>query len=255
MRKSSQIADMDPRIDFLSEKFLGVDYVESTLIGDRDTPEVFVLNFEGVDCFTFIEYVEAMRLSKSFSEFEENLRRVRYRSGKVSFMNRNHFFTDWREFNSDFVKDVTKQIGGDKALTIRKILNEKDDGTSFLPGIPPISREINYLPPDVVDDSVSDRLKTGDYTGIYSATEGLDVSHVGIIIKKVDSIYLRHASSQREIRKVIDQDFRGYIAGKPGIIILRPKKADISWSRSASLKSHRATPTKATNRAKRQKKL
>jgi hypothetical protein len=222
MRESSQIADTGRRIDFLSGNFLGIDYWESTLIGDKDTPEVFVINLERVDCFTFIEYVEAMRLSGTFSEFEENLRRVRYRSGEVSFINRNHFFTDWREFNSDSAEDATGKIGGDKAITIQKILNEKEDGTCFLPGVSPLSREISYIPSDAIDDSVSDRLKTGDYAGIYSDIKGLDVSHVGIIVKKGDNIYLRHASSQKEIRKVVDQDFRKYIAGKPGIIILRP---------------------------------
>jgi len=223
MRESSQIADIGRRIDFLSGRFLGIDYAESTLIGDKDTPEVFVINLERVDCFTFIEYVEAMHLSGTFSEFKENLRRVRYRSGEVSFINRNHFFTDWREFNSDFVEDATGKIGGDRAITIQKILNGKEDGTCFLPGIPSLSRDISYIPSDAIDDSVSDRLKTGDYAGIYSDIKGLDVSHVGIIVKKGDNIYLRHASSQKEIRKVVDRDFRKYIAGKPGIIILRPK--------------------------------
>jgi hypothetical protein len=223
MRESSQIADLGGRIDFISGKFVGTDYAESTLIGDKDIPEVFVINLENVDCFTFIEYIEAMRLSEKFSEFEENLRRVRYRSGEVSFINRNHFFTDWREFNSDFVEDTTGKIGGDKAITVQKILNEKEDGTHFLPGIPSLSREIGYIPTDAIDDSVSDRLKTGDYAGIYSGMKDLDVSHVGIIVRKVDNIYLRHASSREEIRKVVDQDFRKYIAGKPGIIILRPR--------------------------------
>ena len=223
MRESSRIADIGSRIDFLSETFLGTDYVEATLIGDKDTPEVFVTNFEGVDCFTFIEYVEAMRVSETFSEFEANLRRVRYRSGEASFINRNHFFTDWREFNSAFVEDATGRIGGDKAITIQKILNEKEDGTCFLPGVSPLSREISYIPSDAIDASLSDRLKTGDYAGIYSDMKGLDVSHVGIIVKKGNSIYLRHASSRKEIRKVVDQDFRKYITGKPGIIILRPR--------------------------------
>jgi hypothetical protein len=223
MSESSQIADLGGRIHFISGKFLGVDYAESTLIGDKDTPEVFVINFDGVDCFTLIEYVEAMRLSNTFSAFEENLRRLRYRSGEVSFANRNHFLTDWREFNSGFIEDATVEIGGDKTTTVQKILNEKEDGTHFLPGIPFLSREISYIPSDAIDDSVSDRLKTGDYAGIYSGMKGLDVSHVGIIIRRGDNINLRHASSQKEIRKVVDQDFRGYIAGKPGIIILRPR--------------------------------
>jgi len=210
-------------MDFLSGKFLGIDYAESTLIGDKDNPEVFVINLEGVDCFTFVEYVEAMRLSNSFFEFEENLKKVRYRSGEVSFIKRNHFFTDWIESNPDFVEDVTGKIGGDKAVTIRKILNEKENGTCFLHGIPSLRRKIKYVPSDAIDDLILGRLKTGDYAGIYSAAEGLDVSHVGIIIGKGDSIYLRHASSQKEIRKAVDQDFRIYIAGKPGIIILRPR--------------------------------
>ena len=223
MRESSQIADSGGRIDFLSAQFLGIYYAESTLIGDKDTPEVFVVNLEGVDCFTLIEYVAALRLSNTFSGFEENLKRLRYRSGEVGFINRNHFFTDWREFNSDFVEDATGRIGGDKTITVRKTLNEKKDGTCFLTGIPSLSREISYIPSDAIGNSVVDRLKTGDYAGIYSAAEGLDVSHVGIIIKKGDNIYLRHASSQKEIRKVVDQDFREYIAGKSGIIILRPR--------------------------------
>jgi hypothetical protein len=223
IRKSSQIDDIGRRIDFLSAKFLKIDYAESTLIGDRDAPEVLVINFDGVDCFTFIEYVEAMRLSNTFSGFEKNLKRIRYRSGEVGFINRNHFFTDWKESNSNFVEDAIRKIGGDKTITIQKHLNEKEDGTFFVPGIPSLNREISYIPSDVIDNSVLDRLKTGDYAGIYSTTEGLDVSHVGIIVWKGDSIYLRHASSQREIRKVVDQDFRVYIAGKPGIMILRPK--------------------------------
>jgi hypothetical protein len=47
---------------------------------------------------------------------------------------------------------------------------------------------------------------------------------VGILIKDGDKIYLRHASSLKKHRKVIDQDFKKYIVGKPGIIVLRPKQ-------------------------------
>jgi len=67
------------------------------------------------------------------------------------------------------------------------------------------------------------KLKTGDYAGIYSALQGLDVSHVGIIIKDGSYVSLRHASSDRRYRKVIDQDFQEYISGTPGLIVLRPR--------------------------------
>lgn len=221
--ESSKIHDMGIRIDFLSRHFLETPYQESTLRGDINTPEVFVINLEGIDCFTFLDYVESMRLSSSFNEFKENLKRVRYR-GEVSFKKRNHFFTDWYEFNSDLIDDVTEQVGGKKVIRVKKILNEKEDGTLFLQGIQPRERLIHYIPANTLDDLIINALRTGDYIGIYSTEKGLDVSHVGIFIQERDKIYLRHASSLNEYRKVIDQGFKDYIAEKLGIIIFRSRK-------------------------------
>jgi len=223
LRKSSEIRCADSRINFISRQFLNTRYKESTLIGDRRSSEVFVINLEGVDCFTFIEYVEAMRLSRSFRDFRENLKKVRYRSGRVAFESRNHFFTDWREFNPDFVYDVTERVGARKTESTLKTLNKKEDGSYFLPGIQPAQRLIKYIPSDAVDDSVISRLWIGDYAGIYSTAQGIDVSHVGIIIREEDSIYLRHASPEKKYGKVVDREFRNYISDKPGLVVLRPK--------------------------------
>jgi len=223
LSESSKMDDAGKRIEFLSRKFFNTPYRESTLIGDVNMPEVFVINFEGVDCFTFIDYVEAMRFSGSFPEFKERLNKIRYRSGKVSFENRNHFFTDWREFNQGLVDDVTAQVGPEKTKRAMKMLNRKRGGVILLPGIDYKQREIIYIPSDVIDATVIDRLRTGDYVGIYTRKQGLDVSHVGIIIRDKNKVYIRHASSNPKYRKVMDQDFRKYIDGKPGIVILRPK--------------------------------
>src|SRR4030043_1383961 len=222
--EASKIHDMGIRIDFLSRHLLPAPYQESTLRGDINTQEVFVINLEGIDCFTFLDYVESMRLSSSLNEFKENLKKVRYRGGNVSFKNRNHFFTDWCEFNSDLIDDVTEQVGGKKVIRVKKILNEKEDGTLFLQGIQPRERLIHYIPANTLDDLIINTLRTGDYIGIYSTEKGLDVSHVGIFIQERDKIYLRHASSLNEYRKVIDQGFKDYIAEKPGIIIFRSRK-------------------------------
>ena len=224
LRKSSEINDDGLRIDFLSKQFLGTPYQESTLVGDMNTPEVFVINLEAVDCFTFLDYIESMRRSFSFDEFRENLRKVRYRGGDVNFKSRNHFFTDWREFNSDLIEDVTGMIGGNKTIEARKMLNVKDDRTYFLPGIQPKERVIHYIPVNAIDDLIISKLRTGDYIGIYSEKQGLDISHTGIFINEENKTYLRHASSLKEYRKVVDQDFRDYIAEKTGILVFRSKK-------------------------------
>lgn len=220
LKETSAINDIGGKIDFLSGQFLGVEYKGSTLIGNADTPEVFVINLEGVDCFTFIDYIEAMRVSTSFSEFRKNLNKVRYRSGDITYETRNHFFTDWREFNPNQVDDITEYIGAGKNRQVNKILDLKDDKTYFLPGIPCREREIVYIPSGDVDNAVIEKLKTGDYIGIYSEKAGLDVSHAGIVIKDKDNVFFRHASTKS--MKVVDEDFRKYISGKPGIIVLRP---------------------------------
>jgi len=218
---SCKIKGAGRRIDFISSQFLGLDYRESTLIGDANTPEKFVINLKEVDCFTFLDYVEAMRISSSVLEFKENLRKIRYKSGLIHFLKRIHFFTDWIEFNSEYVMDITQQIGGQKTVMMEKILNLKDDGSYFLAGIKPIKREVRYIPSGFVNEGLINELKTGDYSGIYSDKKGLDVSHVGIIVKDQNNIYFRHASSLA--KKVVDDDFRRYIVDKPGLIILRPK--------------------------------
>ena len=223
MYESSRIMDTGKRIGFISGQFLGIEYGEATLTGDRDIPEVLVINLQKVDCFTFLDYVEAIRISKSFEEFKHNLQKVRYKSGVISFNTRNHFFADWTTSNSDIVGDITEKIGEGRAIRVQKMLNKKEDGTEFVSGIGPSLREITYIPSGSVDNHTLERLRTGDYIGIYSHMEGLDVSHVGIIIKDAETVYLRHGSSQKEFRKVVNQDFKIYIADKPGIIVLRCK--------------------------------
>jgi hypothetical protein len=164
-----------------------------------------------------------MRLSRSFEEFKENLVKVRYQSGKVSYLQRNHFFTDWVEFNEKRVTDVTEVVGGEAAKRTTKTLNLKEDGTLLLEGIVPRSREITFIPSESVDERVLTALQTGDYAGVYSEKAGLDVSHVGIIITTNGTIRLRHASSLDAYRKVIDQALKEYLSNKAGLVVLRAK--------------------------------
>ena len=223
LKEASAIVEPGRRADFLSRRFLETRYKESTLIGDANIEEVFIVDLTAFDCFTFIDCIEAMRRSRSFSLFKENLRKLRYRSGTVAFENRNHFFTDWKEFNAELVVDVTRSVGEGRCKPAGKRLNEKKEGVFFLPGIALRLREVAYIPSVCVDETVIERLKTGDYVGVYSEKEGLDVSHVGIVIKKKHGVDLRHASSLKTKREVVDEDLKKYLESKPGIIVLRPK--------------------------------
>ncbi|HOE16293.1 MAG TPA: DUF1460 domain-containing protein [Syntrophorhabdaceae bacterium] len=220
--EGSGIADAGERIEFLSRQFLGTPYREGTLIGDAREPEVFVVDLHEVDCFTLLDYIEAMRRSPSFGAFKENLVKVRYRDGAVSHHARNHFFTDWRRYNENFIEDVTGQFSPFWSRKVQKMLNRKEDGTLFVKGVAPALRTLSYIPADTINSETTDSLRTGDYIGIYTDAPGLDVTHVGIFIRKSGVLYLRHASSAKGVRQVTDQGFMRYIATKPGIIVLRP---------------------------------
>ncbi len=222
MTESVTAGGIGERIGIISSEFLGTPYVADTLTGNANTPEVFTVDLEGMDCFTYVDYVEALSISSSFPAFEENLKKIRYKDGVVAFQNRNHFFSDWPINNSGKVKDVTRTIGGDKTRSASKSLNLKKDSSVYLPGIPVVNRTINYIPSSAIDGELISNLQTGDYVGIFTDIDGLDVSHTGIIVKKGDEAYLRHASSREKNMKVVDESLNEYMAKKPGLVVYRP---------------------------------
>jgi hypothetical protein len=221
IREAAALGTPGERIELISRRFLGTPYRQGTLIGDLHTPEVFVINLREMDCLTFLEYVEAMRRSASFREFQDNLLRVRYRSGVPEFRERNHFFTDWRDSEGGFIRDVTQELG-QAVRTVKKDLNRKADGSRYLPGIRPPERTVRYLPSAALKGAQG-LIRTGDYIGIYSAEPGLDVSHTGIAVRAKDTLMLRHASSRQRYRRVVDEPLATYLKGKPGIVVLRPQ--------------------------------
>lgn len=197
------------KIAEISRYFLSIPYKRNTLIGSLTEQEQLVVDFEGVDCMTFIEYVEAMRLSSDLNSFIENLKNVRYFDSVVDFKKRRHFFTDWQELKS--VKNVTSELT-EMFVKVVKELN-------FIEGLEPKQRIFNYIPASKVE-KITFKLKTGDYCGFYTSRNSLDVTHTGIIIVDGGTVKLRHASSQKGY--VIDEDFLEYSKQREGIIIFRP---------------------------------
>lgn len=211
------------RIGYLTKQFMGVPYQSRTLIGSNTEPEQLVVNLSAVDCFTLLDYLEAMRRSANTAEFIEHLKQVRYRNGEISYATRNHFFSDWTVYQPDFIEDVTVQIGGDHVGESEKKLNLKADGGCWIPGLQPCIRRISYIPSGHVDARVLAGLRTGDYVGMYADLAGLDVTHVGVVVKGPFVTYLRHASSTAGRMKVLDDDLLDYLSDKAGLIIYRAK--------------------------------
>lgn len=198
-------------ISKLSEKFLNIKYVSNTLSNHEIdiSKENLIINFDSLDCFTFIDTIEALKRSSNKKEFKNELVNTRYKNGVISYQNRNHFFSDWIESNS--MNDITCKLGACEKTT--KYLNQNE---KYLKEIPTVKRDISYIKSIKIDVSL---LKNGDYVGIYTDKKALDVTHTGIIIKKLGKVFIRHASSLE--KKIIDSELFEYTKNKLGIIIYR----------------------------------
>nr|WP_308124078.1 DUF1460 domain-containing protein [Mycolicibacterium xanthum] len=205
----------------LSGQFLGTPYGANTLIGSATVPEQLVVELAKVDCFTYADYVEALKRAGNRDEFIDALISVRYKDGEVGFQTRKHFFTDWAAATPAVATDITASLSAN-AIQVPKDLNAKDSGGVYLPGLPVVPRTVSYIPSRYVDDGVLDQLRTGDYIGAYADDGGLDVTHVGIFVAGPDEPVLRNASSLSANNAVVDSPLRAYLQTVPGVVVLRP---------------------------------
>ncbi|MGY2288594.1 DUF1460 domain-containing protein [Pseudomonas sp. SDO528_S397] len=216
-------SDAGELIGAISGQFLGTPYEAHRLRGSKYIPEELVIDFRGLDCFTYLDYVEALRVSSSRSSFIAHLIKTRYFNGQIDFLKRKHFFTDWaQQEGGQVATDITAHLGGEP-VRVEKNLNEKADGGHYLPGLPVVKREVIYIPADQVNEQFVSRLRTGDLIGLYTPLAGLDVTHVGFFILTDKGPVLRNASSRKNVNQVIDYPFIEYVAKTPGIVVLRVK--------------------------------
>ncbi|MNJ28767.1 hypothetical protein D3C77_233140 [compost metagenome] len=211
-----------PGVEEISSALMDTPYQADTLIGSVTVPEQLVVDLRHLDCFTFIDNVEALRRSSNNQEYIKQLIKVRYAQGKVDFSHRRHFFTDWAQDRDAQAQDVTSDLGSVTKI-VEKDLNIKADGTPFIPGLSGVSRRIAYIPGPVFNSETIKNIKDGDYIGVYSDLPGLDVSHVGVFIRTANGPVFRNASSRSMNRKVVDYPFVEFVAKVPGIVVLRPR--------------------------------
>ena len=207
-------------VEFISRQFLGVRYGENRLIGGADTPETLTVNLAALDCYTYLDAVEALRRSSGYADFRGQVAAVRYARGQVAWRTRHHFFSDWVASGGP-IRDVTAEVGGDAAVADVKHLNHDVEGAPVLKGVAARVRRIVHIPSKRLEEAMIERLRTGDYIGIYAEAPWLDVTHTGIVVKRPDGTGIRHASAARDKRAVVEEDLLAYVRGKPGIVVYR----------------------------------
>jgi hypothetical protein len=134
-----------------SQSFLGKPYYLGALgegpNGQFDKDPLY--RTDKFDCMTFVSTVLALVESKNLREFQKNIKKIRYKNGKVSYLNRNHFASvDWNKNNikNGYLKDITRRFPVAVAVAnINKPMwyKKKADTIKYFTKLSP-SQEKNY---------------------------------------------------------------------------------------------------------------
>jgi len=221
--------------------FLGTPYVAHTI---ETAEEQLVVNLRQMDCTTFAEYCLAIaRTIKSGSEnwdqFTSELQTIRYRDGRIEgYASRLHYFCDWIYNNQEkgLIQDVSAEIADTpypkqiNFMTTHPGSYRQLEASDSLVRIiaaqeQEISRRERYYVPISRISEIEDQLKEGDIVGITTSTEGIAVSHVGILVRMGERIHLMHASSSAEEVVISDVTLEEYLMNRKsatGIMVVRP---------------------------------
>ncbi|MEI6275188.1 MAG: N-acetylmuramoyl-L-alanine amidase-like domain-containing protein [Prolixibacteraceae bacterium] len=222
--------------------FLNTPYVAKTL--DKTKEEKLVVNLHQLDCTTFAENCLALaRTVKSGNpdsrQFCTELENIRYRGGKMEgYASRLHYFSEWILDNETRhnIKSMAKEMGG-KTLTVSltymsahpqeypQLMNDPATTAQIKAIEEKVSANQFFYIPSGQFESIESQVKDGDIVTLTTTIPGIDVSHVGILLKKDGRVYLLHASSTIQKVVVSTEPFAQYLAKSKkttGVMIARP---------------------------------
>lgn len=205
----------------IGKHFLGVPYVPHTL--DHYPTEQLVVNVRQFDCTTYLETVLALSLAcheptarKNALPFDQVFRnyltQFRYRSGRIDgYASRLHYFSDWLRDNETkgLVTDVTRSLPG--SIQVAKPVSYMTKATYRYPHLtdPAVFKQVAlaeaalnqqsfYFVPKKNIRQAEAHLHEGDIVMLTAARPGLDMKHVGLVVRQPDGrLHLLHASSER----------------------------------------------------------
>jgi len=207
--------NISQRIDAISRALLGARYQARTLIGGPNRAEIFVVREDAFDCVTYNEFVLAVAIARDVPEFEEALRKIRYRNGEVTWRQRNHYYADWSRNNVD--NGICRPVEFGETVKL-------DKSSDSEPGLGRRSWILDVTQQAVMQANAA-KLLTGDIVGFVSRRANLDYFHTGFVaFGAKGELLLRHASSTR--RRVIDERMASFIAvnGPKYVTVLRPQE-------------------------------
>ena len=210
-------------MSFFADKLIGTPYVAHTLEGDR---EYLTIDVDELDCTTFVETLVALTKaakakSPSWYTYASQLENIRYHSGAIDgYASRLHYISAWVIENSNRgnFREITGQFPHNEKVikslnymsTHRSSYTALADSATYA-GILNLEAGYNsHMYPiinkrDLFKKDIISELRDGDIICLTTKTEGLDVSHLGIVRFVKGKPHLLHASSN-EKKVIIDKD-------------------------------------------------
>ena len=194
----------------VAKHFLGTPYVAGTL---EIEPERLTVNTRETDCILFVEMCLALSLTAkdaepTFDKYVDNLRKLRYRNGKVDgYASRLHYTSEWiiQGTTRGIFREVSRECGG----------SPLDQKFNFMSNHPASYKQLKDNPKNVAKIRAAEQnlvtwdywyipkadlpkciknIKTGDIIGFNSSTPGLDIAHVAYAYWEGDTLTFIHAS-------------------------------------------------------------
>lgn len=231
--------DMGERNAYLAKKFIGVPYVGGTLEG---SPELVTVNLDELDCTTFVDVVAALSYTvgegrTSWRDFIYNLERLRYRGGELNgYASRLHYICDWvvDNIHRGNIEDATRMFPRTNYV-VRSIdfMSANRDKYPALADSAEFARiknvEIGYRnhrfpyikTTDLAAKETKAAFRDGDIVALVTSAKNLDVTHMGIIIKKDGEPYLLHASSSNGKVEISERPLADYMKRNRSLIGVR----------------------------------
>ena len=179
--------------------------------------EKLTLDLSGLDCVTFVENTMGLIYSKDINDYFKTLQKIKYYNSKVSYESRNHYMSNWLEYNAKngYLDVVTEDLGVPVTREMTRTMN-------VLSEIKPFEIKFKYIGKEFVEKAET-KLKNGDIILFVSSNVNVDYAHLGIINNRKGNCLLRHAKYKKHV--LDDLPVSEYIRNKsfPGIVVARLK--------------------------------
>ncbi len=209
---SKSFANPSERTGYIARQFLGTPYVANTLEGK---PEQLTINLDELDCTTLVDVVMAMSYTlgerrTAWQDFVYNLRRLRYRGGEVDgYASRLHYNCDWAVDNTHRgnITDITPRLPKCSYIvrSINYMTTHRDSYAALADSAThaAIAKTENgyrnhrfpYIKAQHIRAKEIDAaLRDGDIIAFVTKMKGMDVTHMGIVVKVNGETHALHAS-------------------------------------------------------------